>query len=233
MREFKVTVDWLRRYSISESGQNWSLRQLEILGFSKMRKGWMKVAEKRKLTQSERCEFERISGDAKRSRVAASQRGRREAGSGTRPDEQRARASEKFSADAVTFGMHAGKPWSEVPTDYLSWMLRKFRAGRIRDLASAELDRRKGIERPKPTEGYGIGETKPKAGAGIIIPDLVLPPHDWAAESKPLEDGPAPWEGDYAPEVMETRDRIRAIGQSGRRETSDLDEEFRRVFGRT
>ena len=42
-----------------------------------------------------------------------------------------------------------------------------------------------------------------------------------------------PWEGEDVPEFAAMRERLRSIGEIGRRETSDLDEEFRRMFGRT
>ena len=60
----------------------------------------------------------------------------------------------------LSFGVHAGKPISEVPYDYLQWCLATFQDSKRRRLIQVEIDRRDRVTayregKPDPTKPPG------------------------------------------------------------------------------
>jgi len=118
--------------------------------------------------------------------------------------------------DVVDFGKHRGRRWADVPRGYLEWIIRE-NVNFDRAVAHAKAVLGDAPVNPKKKRPKKRRE-KPQPAVEVATIDTSTTP---------------PWEGEDVPEFAAMRERLRSIGQSGRRETSDLDEEFRRVFGRT
>lgn len=126
-------------------------------------------------------------------------------------------ATVDLGAEIVDFGKHRGKRWADVPRGYLEWIIRE---NVNFDSAVAHAKAVLGDAPVKPKK------KRPKKRRENPQPVAV------AVEAIDTSTTP-PWEGEDVPEFAAMRERLRSIGQSSKRETSDLDEEFRRMFGRT